>query len=151
MNRRIVFAVASIAFTWVAMTPPPAAAQALEMAKTIPVQLAEATSGGVWTEGEKTGVYRVMTLVVADGEATATHVIAQWLQLEEGKPEPTVVETVAIKEVNDQNLQGAFVALETEKDNEASVVVSSYDPIEDDDISINVRLTTPGKYEIVKQ
>ncbi len=141
------FAIASMAV----VATGPALSQALDIAKSVPTHLSEATSGGAWTKGEQSGVYRVMSLVVPSGESSHSEVVVQWLQLEENKPDPTVIETIAIKEVNDQQLQGAFVTLETEKDNEATLVVSSYDPIEDKDISISIRLTEPGKYEIVKK
>lgn len=143
----VIAAIVSIA----AIGARPALADPIAIAKSVPTHLSEATSGGVWSKGDRSGVYRVMTLVVPEGDSSHSEVVAQWLQLEENKPDPTVVETVVIKEISDQKLQGAFVTLETEKDNEATLVVSSYDPIEDKDISMSFLLSEPGKYQLTKK
>ena len=56
-------------------------------------------------------------------------------------PIPTVVATVPIKEVNDQKLANASIEIEGEesKDNEITIIVSSYDFDADKDISLYVK------------
>ena len=76
----------------------------------------------------------------------------QWLALSETNPIPTVVATVPIKEVNDQKLANASIEIEGEesKDNEITIVVSSYDFEADKDITLSVKGTAPGKYAMAK-
>ena len=57
-----------------------------------------------------------------------------------------------IKEVNDQKLANASIEIEGEesKDNEITIVVSSYDFEADKDINLFVKGTAPGKYTMAK-
>lgn len=57
------------------------------------------------------------------------HVFLQWLALSETNPVPKVIATMPIKEVNDQKLANASIEIEGEesKDNEITIIVSSYD------------------------
>ena len=57
-----------------------------------------------------------------------------------------------IKEVNDQKLANASIEIEGEesKDNEITIVVSSYDFEADKDITLSVKGTAPGKYAMAK-
>jgi hypothetical protein len=50
---------------------------------------------------------------------------------------PTVVKSVPVKEINDQNLGNASIEIggEEDKENEATIFVSSYDVEEDKDFS----------------
>jgi hypothetical protein len=50
---------------------------------------------------------------------------------------PTVVKSVPVKEINDQNLGNALIEIggEEDKENEATIFVSSYDVEEDKDIA----------------
>ena len=80
--------------------------------------------------------------------AFGAHVYLQWLAFSEGSPIPAVVKTVPIKEINDQGLANASIELEGEegKDNEVTVVVSSYDLDADKDITLFVKAGQPGTY-----
>ena len=62
-----------------------------------------------------------------------------------------MVATVPIKEVNDQKLANASIEIEGEesKDNEITIVVSSYFEA-DKDINLFVKGTAPGKYAMAK-
>ena len=79
-------------------------------------------------------------------------VFLQWLAFSETNPVPKVVATVPIKEVNDQKLANASIEIEGEesKDNEITIIVSSYDFDADKDISLFVKGTAPGKYSMAK-
>jgi hypothetical protein len=85
-------------------------------------------------------------------ETFSARVFLQWLALSETNPIPTVVATVPIKEVNDQKLANASIEIEGEdsKDNEITIVVSSYDFEADKDINLFVKGTAPGKYTMAK-
>lgn len=84
-------------------------------------------------------------------ETFSARVFLQWLALSETNPIPTVVATVPIKEVNDQKLANASIEIEGEesKDNEITIVVSSYFEA-DKDINLFVKGTAPGKYAMAK-
>jgi hypothetical protein len=58
---------------------------------------------------------------------------------------PTVVK-------NDQNLGNASIEIggEEDKENEATIFVSSYDVEEDKDISLLIKATKPGTYTVAK-
>jgi hypothetical protein len=72
-------------------------------------------------------------------ETFSARVFLQWLALSETNLIPTVVATVPIKEVNDQKLANASIEIEGEesKDNEITIVVSSYDFEADKDITLS--------------
>jgi len=80
------------------------------------------------------------------------HVFLQWLALSETNPVPKVIATMPIKEVNDQKLANASIEIEGEesKDNEITIIVSSYDFDADKDITLFVKGTAPGKYTMAK-
>ena len=74
------------------------------------------------------------------------------LALSETNPVPKVIATMPIKEVNDQKLANASIEIEGEesKDNEITIIVSSYDFDADKDITLFVKGTAPGKYTMAK-
>ena len=62
------------------------------------------------------------------------------------------MKTVAVKEINDQNLPNASIQVDGEenKDNEVYVVVSAYDFEADKDILLFVKAGKPGTYSVEK-
>ena len=71
------------------------------------------------------------------GEKGGTaEVYLQWVSFGDGKP--AVVKSLPIKEVNDQKLGNASIAIggEDDKENETTIFISSYDIDEDKDISL---------------
>ncbi len=74
------------------------------------------------------------------------------LALSETNPVPKVIATMPIKEVNDQKLANASIEIEGEesKDNEITIIVSSYDFDADKDVTLFVKGTAPGKYTMAK-
>jgi hypothetical protein len=111
-------------------------------------EVAEVVTGGSWSAGKQGGFYRAIVLMTGDQKTFGAHVYLQWLAFSEGSPIPAVVKTVPIKEINDQGLANASIELEGEegKDNEVTVVVSSYDLDEDKDITLFVKAGQPGTY-----
>ena len=85
-------------------------------------------------------------------QSFGARVFLQWLALSETDPFPTIVATVPLKEVNDQKLGNASIEIEGEesKDNEITIIVSSYDFEADKDITLYVKGTAPGKYAMAK-
>ena len=63
-----------------------------------------------------------------------------------------MVATAPIKEVNDQKLANASIEIQGEesKDNEITIVVSSYDFEASKDITLSVKGTAPGKYAMAR-
>jgi hypothetical protein len=129
-------------------SPAPSLAQDGEaLVKSVPPAVFEVLSAGSWSEGGKGGIYRA-TVVMAGEKGHNAEVFIQWLAFDEGASTPSIVATVPFKEANDQKLQNAFVDMGGDKDNEIFITVNSYDPIEDEDISLTARATSPGKYEL---
>ncbi len=115
-------------------------------------EVAEVATGGSWSADKQGGFYRAIVLMTGDQKSFGAHIYLQWLAFTETSPIPAIVKTVPIKEINDQGLANASIALEGEegKDNEVTVVVSSYDLDEDKDISLFVKAGQPGTYAMVK-
>jgi hypothetical protein len=115
-------------------------------------EVAEVATGGSWSADKQGGFYRAIVLMTGDQKSFGAHIYLQWLAFTETSPIPAIIKTVPIKEINDQGLANASIALEGEegKDNEVTVVVSSYDLDEDKDISLFVKAGQPGTYAMVK-
>ena len=111
-------------------------------------EVAEVVTGGSWSIDKQGGFYRAIVLMTGDQKTFGAHVYLQWLAFSEGSPIPAVVKTVPIKEINAQGLANASIELEGEegKDNEVTVVVSSYDLDADKDITLFVKAGQPGTY-----
>ncbi len=77
-------------------------------------------------------------------------VFIQWISYENGKANAKIVKTVSVKEFNEKQLRHAFLAMDTLKDNEMTLLVTSYDENRDKDVSVSVKATVPGKYETAK-
>jgi hypothetical protein len=139
----------------ISIAAPLAAASAEDDSKLIDgvtPQVAAVETGGSWSVDKKGGFYRAIVLMTGDAKSFGAHVYLQWLAFAEGNPIPTVEKTVAIKEINDQNLANATISIEGEegKDNEVTLVVSSYDVDADKDIALFVKAGQPGTYAMVK-
>jgi len=138
----------------VALIPSASASAANDDAKlveSLPPEVADVVTGGSWSEGKQGGFYRAI-VVMSGSEQFFARVYLQWLALSETDPIPKIIATVPLKEVNDQNLGNASIEIEGEesKDNEITIIVSSYDFDADKDISLYVKGTAPGKYAMAK-
>jgi hypothetical protein len=98
----------------------------------------------------KGGFYRAL-VVMAGEKAAIANIYLQWLSFG-GTAKPTVVKSVPVKEINDQNLGNGSIEIggEEDKENEATIFVSSYDVEEDKDISLLIEATKPGTYTVAK-
>lgn len=128
----------------------PAIAQdALKAAAAVPPEVSEVVSGGNWSEGEQSGVYRAVVVTTSSGQTSQARVVVQMLSFEKGNPTPKVAKTVPIKEVEERKLPNAFLAMDVENDNELTLIITSYDAEKDQDTSMLVKFDGAGKYEIV--
>ena len=145
----------AIAFLMLALVPLTSASAQEDDAKIVagvPTEVADIVTGGSWSADKQGGFYRAFVIMNGTQETFSARVFLQWLALSETTPIPTVVATVPIKEVNDQKLANASIEIEGEdsKDNEITIVVSSYDFEADKDINLFVKGTAPGKYSMAK-
>jgi hypothetical protein len=139
----------------VALIPPASALAADDGAKIVeglPPEVADVVTGGSWSEGKQGGFYRAIVVMSGTEQSFGARVYLQWLALSETDPVPKIVATVPLKEVNDQKLGNASIEIEGEetKDNEITIIVSSYDFDADKDITLYVKGTAPGKYAMAK-
>ena len=112
-------------------------------------EVSEVASGGHWSADGKGGFYR--TFVVMGGEKGGiAEIYLQWVSFGDGKP--VVVNSLPLKEINEQKLGNASITIggEDDKENETTIFISSYDIEEDKDISLFVKATNPGTYSIEK-
>lgn len=104
-----------------------AARSANDIAASVPLDVSEVATGGGWTDGGKTGVYRTIVVVSGSNDAPKAHVVVQWIGMKaEGGP-TELVKSVDLKDVADAGLTNASVALEAEREDEVTIVVTSYD------------------------
>ena len=145
-------------------------ADSSDIANSLPAQIPEILTGGSWTNGNVGGVYRAVVVLSKASEQKTdlteksqdvssttsknkpstdrkAEVFIQWISYENGKASAKIVKTVSIREFNEKQLRHAFLAMDTLKDNEMTLLVTSYDEGSDKDISVSVKATTPGKYE----
>lgn len=127
-----------------------AAADAGKLVDSTAPEVADVVSGGHWSADGKGGFYRALVVMAGDKAAIA-NVYLQWLSFGDGS-KPVVVKSVPVKEINDQNLGNASIEIggEEDKENEATIFVSSYDVEEDKDISLLIKATKPGTYTVEK-
>ena len=114
-------------------------------------EVAQVISGGSWSADKKGGFYRAIVVMAGDGKGAGALVYLQWLAFGD-TPIPVIVKSLPIKEVNDQKLENASIDIvgEEDKENEITLVITSYDIAEDEDISLFVKASEPGKYSMTK-
>lgn len=143
-------------------------ADSSDVANALPAQIPEIVTGGSWKNGNIGGVYRAVVVLskadtaksdllskASDGKpmdnnsdkrpARKAEVFIQWIA-NDGSKNSKIVKTVSVKEFNEKQLRNAFLAMDTLKDNEMTLLVTSYDEEKDKDVSISVKATAPGKY-----
>jgi hypothetical protein len=69
----------------------------------------------------------------------------QWIGLKATGGTPEVVRTAAIKDVTDRNLPNAQLSIEADAENEAVIVVSSFDPQSNKPTVLAYKATAPGQ------
>ena len=122
----------------------------LKLVESIPPEVAEIVTGGGWTEGKQNGFYRIFVLMTGEEDKFGAKLYLQWLAVSEDKPEPAVLKTVPVAEINDRNLENAAIDIDGEatKENEIALVVSSFNFQAKKDIYLRVTASLPGKYAV---
>jgi hypothetical protein len=131
---------------------PAAAEDDARLVESLSPQIADVVTGGSWSDGKQGGLYRAFVLMSGSGDNFGARLYLQWLALSDNSPIPSVVKTIAVKEINDQNLPNAAIQIDGEenKDNEVYVVISAYDFEADKDILLFVKAGKPGTYSVDK-
>jgi hypothetical protein len=116
----------------------------------VPPEIAEIVTGGGWSEGKQSGFYRAFVLMTGDEDKFGAKIYLQWLTASEENPEPAILKTVPVAEINDRNLENAAIDIEGEqtKENQMAFIVSSYDFEAKKDIILLVTAAQPGKYTV---
>ena len=122
----------------------------VKLVESIPPEVAEIVTGGGWTEGKQNGFYRIFVLMTGEEDKFGAKLYLQWLAVSEDKPEPAVLKTVPVAEINDRNLENAAIDIDGEatKENEIALVVSSFNFQAKKDIYLRVTASLPGKYAV---
>ncbi len=151
MLRTILRAAALLSFS-LAFIAPAAAEDDAKLVASVPPEVADVVTGGSWSAGDQGGLYRAFVIMTDSGGEFGARIFLQWLSLSDDNPVPSVVKTVPIKEINDQNLPNASIEIEAEedKDNQTLLVVSGYDFDADKEILLFVKAGEPGVYFIEK-
>ena len=136
----IVFAALGLA----SLSPSAYAASPADIAAAVAPEVVQVVSGGNWADGGKKGGYRAI-VVVSAGDAKA-QLFIEWLAAGTNGGPPSLVATVAVKEVNELKLPDATLSSEFEKSNEYTVFVEPNDPSKDSGQSYTIVATVPGKY-----
>ncbi len=95
------------------------------IAAAVPVEVPEMISGGTWRDDKQTGVYRALVVLSGSDRDYAARVFVQWISVRAEVGRPEVIRTVPLKEINDKKPQHAFITLDTENDNEATLMVTT--------------------------
>jgi hypothetical protein len=128
---------------------PVLAQDAMKSAAQVPTDVSEVVSGGNWSEGDNSGVFRAIVVTSTEGQSSQAHVVVQMLAFEKGNPLPKIAKSIPVKEVEDKKLPNAFLAMDVENDNELTLIITSYDAENDQDTSMMVKFDSSGKYEVV--
>lgn len=129
--------------------PPASAASATpeQAAASVPVELAEATTGGTWSDGGRAGTYRVLVMRTGAPGAPQTLIYLQWIAIPAGAA-GEIVAAVPVRELNERKLPNAFLSLDSEANNEINVQVQVYDPNSEDSTAYTVKAMAPGRYTV---
>jgi hypothetical protein len=125
------------------------AQDALSIAAKVPAEVTEVVSGGNWSQGDLSGVFRAITVTRQNGDSTLANVIVQMLAFDKANPVPKVTKTIFVKEVADKKLANAFLAMNVENDNELTLIITSYDQEKDQETALQLNFDSTGKYEVV--
>lgn len=117
-----------------------------QIAQSVPVDVPEVVTGGAWTDGKASGVYRALVVLSGQKEA-ASHVFLQWIAVNSSTLVPEIAKTVAVKEVNDKKLPSAFITLQADKEGEVILIVTTIDTKTNKEQTLAFKATKPGVYQ----
>jgi hypothetical protein len=147
MLRRLLLAalVAGWPLVALAQTPKAPARGPDDLAAALPIDIPEVISGGGWQAAGQAGVYRALVVVSPTPGGSQARVYVQWIGIKASGGVPEVVRTLAIKDVTDRQLPNAQLSLEADAENEAVIVVSSFDPQSNRPTTLAYKATLPGQ------
>jgi hypothetical protein len=119
-----------------------------QLASTVPTDVTEVVSGGVWTDDGTTGYYRAMVITPGASRQVA-NVVVQMLAVEKSDATPKLKKSVVIKEVADQKIGNAFLAMDAENENEMTLVVTAYGSGTEQDTAFHVKFDAKGGYQLL--
>jgi hypothetical protein len=143
---RTLFRTACIVALLAGGTLPAYAEDASAVAAAVPNEVTEVVSGGNWTEGDASGVFRAITVTKSNGETVQAHVIVQMLETDKTGNVLKVAKTIPVKEVEEKKFTNASLAMDVENDNELTLIISSYESEKDQDTSLLMKFDAKGKY-----
>ena len=150
MNRSLPFAMLlALGLSAAPLLAQDAKPDVLKSVAQVPTDVSEVVSGGNWSEGENSGVFRAIVVTNTNGGTSQARVTVQMLAFEKSSPLPKVAKTIPIKEVEEKKLPNAFLAMNVENDNELTLIITSYDAEKDQDTSMQVKFDSAGKYEVL--
>lgn len=120
-----------------------------DIAGGVPASVTEVTTGGAWSKEGENGAFRAIVVTGAEN-AAPVHVYVQLLAFGKDGAASKVVKTVHIKEVVERKLQNAFVNFDSENENKATLIITSYDPEKDADKSIYAEVGADGVYKVIE-
>ncbi len=126
--------------------------QHLNLAQTLPVAIRSVKSCGAWEAEGRNGQFRLIVADVSDGVGSELYV--QWITVPTKDKPPAVVQTVAIRELNDDHAQYDFLSVDCEQKGKASYVRARayFEHDERPKVHIfSIRLFGMGQYELTEQ
>jgi hypothetical protein len=119
-----------------------------KVAASVPLEVTELVSGGVWNDDGHSGYYRAM--VVSPGAAgEVANVVVQMLAMEKTDAAPKLAKSIVLKEIAEQKIANAFLAMDAENENEMTLVVTAYGAGTDQDTAIQFKFDAKGNYKIM--
>jgi hypothetical protein len=113
--------------------------------------ITEVTTTGSWEANGRKGVYRAIIVMSGNSQSPVAQAYVQWLS---PKADGTGFEMIVSKPIqafNDRKVDNAELTMDSEKINEGTLVVQSYDPAKDTDQGVTVKLGGPGEMTIDEQ
>lgn len=127
-----------------------ARADAAKTAAAVPPAVSEIATGGRWMAGGKSGIYRAVVIEAGDAKRAKALIFLQWLAVNRKTGSASLEKSVAIKELNSKSLSNAFLTIDAEKENEITLIITSYDPKADKDLTFGIKPTGIGAYKMTK-
>ncbi len=123
-------------------------ADADTIAAGLDANVAEVASAGSWEADGRKGSYRAIVVYVSTAGKRAAKIYVQWLSPKSDGTGTDIIMAKPVQALNDINIDNAALELESEAANEATLLVQSYDPARDTDLSKTVKLGLPGQMTV---
>lgn len=115
----------------------------------VPVEVKEIQSGGVWEDRGTSGIYRMVATLAGADRDYAARVHLQWLSIDQVSGQLRVVNTVEIKEFNEQRMPFVSISFDADTPGELNLVLMSRDGVRMRDVVVTIRAGKPGHYAVI--